>query len=192
MILLRKNGGPGMTLRALMLLPALAALPAGPAGTAAAQSAGRRGAILVRGNRWVTGVPGFGDNAFPALKGEYRLEMSGPAGEDRPAEGRPAEAPDFSIWLSAEPLVFSEGLWRPRSGVPGALEREDGEGRYVSLPLSGDRGAWTAVFLFHGTQAPPDDASLNRLLGAWTDRFLYYSSLVKIVTDVSMPAVVYF
>jgi hypothetical protein len=52
------------------------------------------------------------------------------------------------------------------------------------------RGAWTAVFLFHGPA--PDDASLNHLIGAWTDRFLYYFSLVKILTDVSMPAAVYF
>jgi hypothetical protein len=169
--------------------PVLLALPvllAGLAPVAGAQSAGRWAVILMSGNRWVTGVPGFGDNAFPALTGQYRLEMTDPAEGGQP----PAETPFFSIWLTAEPLVFPEGSWRPRSGLSGVLERESGEGRFISLPLSAERGAWTAVFLFYGPA--PDDASLNRLIGAWTDRFLYYFSLVKILTDVSMPAVVYF
>ncbi|MDR2159347.1 MAG: hypothetical protein LBP23_04685 [Treponema sp.] len=178
MIFLRKSGRP-----AGIILPALLALLIGLAVRADAQNAGR--AILIRGNEWVTGIPGFGDNVFPALAGQYRLET---AEGNRPPAGTPA----FSIWLTVEPLMFSEGLWRPRNGLPGAFERESEEGHFISLPLSADRGAWTAVFLFHDDPVIPDDAGLNRLINAWAGRFLYYFSLVKILTDVSMPAVVFF
>ncbi|MDR1618418.1 MAG: hypothetical protein LBS06_05145 [Treponema sp.] len=180
MFFLQKSQRP-----ARVMFFALLALLAGPAPEAGAQNTGRRAAILMSGNRWVTGIPGFGDNAFPALIGQYRLETAAP-GEEQP----PAGEGGFSIWLTAEPLVFPEGLWRPWGGLPGALERKGGEGHFISLPPSAERGAWTAVFLFPGPV--PDDASLNRLIGAWTDRFLYYFSLVKIPTDVSMPAAVYF
>ena len=167
-------------------LPALLFLPvllAGPAPGAGAQNAGQ--AILVRGNGWVMGISGLGDNVFPALTGQYRLERA-------EGEWSPAGTSAFSVWLTAEPLVFSEGIWQPRNGLPGALERKGGEGRFVSLPLSTERGAWTAIFLFHDGAVMPDDAGLNRLINAWTGRFLYYFSLVKILTDVSLPAVVPF
>jgi hypothetical protein len=181
MIFLRKGGWlSGVMLPVLLALPLLLT---GPAPKAGAQNTGR--AILVRGNGWVTGISGLGDNVFPALAGQYRLET---------AEGdrSPAETSAFSIWLTTEPLVFAEGTWQPRNGLPGALERESGEGRFISLPLSTERGAWTAVFLFHAGAVIPDAAGINRLVNAWTDRFLYYVSLIKIPTDVSMPAVVSF
>jgi hypothetical protein len=174
----QKSKGPA----AWMMFSALLALLTGPVPGAGAQNAGR--AILVRGNGWVTGIPGFGDNAFPALTGQYRLET---AEEGRP----PAEGGGFSVWITAEHLVFPEG-WRPRNGLPGALEQEGGEGRFVSLPLGAERGAWTAVFLFRAAAVIPDDAGLNRFINAWVSRFLYYFSLVKIPTDVSLPAVVSF
>jgi hypothetical protein len=169
-----------------------------------AAGAQERRAVLVRGNVWVRGIPGFGNNVFPALFGEYRLEFPGPgdsgaapAAPAAPQTGGEAEKRDqvFSIWLSGEPLHFAEGSWRPRGGLPGIapMESRDGEALLFGFSFSGgvNLGTWTAVFQFpRGLEAAGlDESSANALAGRWTDRFLYFLSFIKNPADVSLPAV---
>jgi hypothetical protein len=154
---------------------------------AAGAGAQERRAVLSRGNTWVTGIPGFGTNVFPAMFGEYRLELP-PAGA---AQGERL----FSAWLCGEPLHFTEGAWQPRSGIPGisAVQQRDGEARLFGFSFSGgtNLGVWTAVFQFpQGIEAAGlDEAAVNALIGTWVERVRYFLFLIKNPADVSLPAV---
>ncbi|MDR0602025.1 MAG: hypothetical protein LBG42_06540 [Treponema sp.] len=141
-------------------------------------------ALLVRGNAWVSGLPGIGENAFPCFFGEYR-----PAGASADAV--------FSVYICREPLLFSQRLWQPRQGLPerGAVERREGGTLFVGFPpessLSGeDHGGWTVLFCFPSEGF--DDGTLNRFAAKWLERFHYFFSLVRHIADISFPAVVRF
>jgi hypothetical protein len=152
-----------------------------------AAGAQERRAILIQGNTWVTGIPGFENNVFPAVSGKYRLEFS-PSGAVR-------EDQAVSLWLCREPLHFSGDLWQSRSGIPGlsAVQRRNGEVQLFGLSFSGgiNLGFWTAVFQFdRGIEAAGlDDESANALVGKWVERFRYFLFLIKNPADVSLPAV---
>jgi hypothetical protein len=153
-----------------------------PAGTdpeaAAPQPAVPREAVLTRGNGWVTGIPGFGSNAFPALSGEYSLG-----------------AAVFSVYASREPIFFSD-TWqrRPGTGTAAVFQRLVGNTFLAAAVLEAGPDPWTVVFEFPGGIADTglEDAAFNRLIGAWSSRFLYFVSLVKTPGDVSLPAAVGF
>jgi hypothetical protein len=155
-----------------------------------------RRAVLDRGNVWVTGIPGFGENRFPALFGEYRLEL--PAGNASPGAAEGAGEQRCRIWLSGERLPFAGESWQPRPGIAGvsAVQRREGEVLLAGFFFSGgaNLGAWTAVFLFpQGIAAAGlDDAGADALMGRWLNRFLYFLSLIKTPADVSLPAVIAF
>jgi hypothetical protein len=153
--------------------------------TAMAAGAQERRAVLVRGNTWVTGIPGFGNNAFPAISGAYRLEFSAAAGE----EGEPV----VSVWLCREPLRFAEDAWQPWSGSGlSVVQRREGEAQLLGVSLSGGNnlGIWTAVFQFpRGIEAAGlTGEAANALTGKWVDRVLYFLFLIKNPADVSLPA----
>jgi hypothetical protein len=152
--------------------------------------AAERGAVLTRGNGWVSGVPGFGDNAFPALSGEYRLE-----GMETPEAGAKAGTTGFSVRTSRAPLFFS-GDWEPRSGINAVYQRFRGKDFLAAAVLDGgpDLGAWTVIFEFPGgiEESGLGNAGFNRLIGVWSSKFLYFLSLIKTPGDVSLPAVVVF
>jgi hypothetical protein len=157
-----------------------------------APAAGRN-IILVKGNEWITGFPGFKDNFFSSLYGEYRLELPGfsPPGEAAP--------PVFIfLWLSREPLYFPEDIWQRRSGVAGytVLQKKEGEGLLAAAALDGGpvHGQWTVAFQFpQGVEALGlNDSEANQLIRTWISRFLYFLSLIKSPGDVSLPAIVNF
>jgi hypothetical protein len=139
------------------------------------------------------GFPGFGDNAFPSLYGEYRLEFP-----DQPPSGGASGPGVFSLWLSGEALYFPEGLWEGRPGTGGyrILQRKEGESLLAATVLDGgpNHGLWTAAFQFPRGLEPLglDDSGANQLIRAWVSRFLYFLSLVKTPGEVSLPAVVSF
>jgi hypothetical protein len=143
-----------------------------------------RSALLVRGNAWITGLPGIEENAFPCFFGNYRLDGldSGPA--------------VFSVYICRETVLFDGRIWLSREGLPGpAVQRADGEVLFIGLsPVSSGNpasaGGWT--FLFRFSENKPGDEAINRLIDAWTARFRYFFSLVKSISDVSLPAVVNF
>jgi hypothetical protein len=195
--------------------------PAEPAaGPAQPVQAFNRGAILIRGNEWVAGLPGFPANAFSALYGEYRLEFSeaalsvgpdsagaAPAGTDAGGTGagnprlevRPFvdDPPDFYLWLSREGLYLPEDAWEARAGIPGyTVQQRDEEGSLLAASaIDGGtaRDVWTVLFQF-----PPSTRTLlstgetNLLIRTWISRFRYFLSLAAAPADVSLPAVVNF
>jgi hypothetical protein len=152
--------------------------------TAAGAGAQERRAVLARGNAWVTGIPGFGANAFPAISGEYRLEFSSSG-----AEG----GETVSVWLCGEPLRFAGGAWQPWSGSGrSAVQRREGEAQLLGFSFNGGPGlgVWTAVFQFpRGIEAAGlNGESAGALINRWVDRVLYFLFLIKNPADVSLPA----
>ncbi|MDR0876952.1 MAG: hypothetical protein LBN21_02780 [Treponema sp.] len=150
----------------------------------AAAAAQEHSAVMIKGNSWITGIPGFGANVFPAISAEYR------SGDTT-----------FSIWVSGEPLVFSQAVWESRtlprgSRLTGVMQRDNGGTLLVGFPLNSENetGAWTVLFQFPRRTADTgfDDAGADRLIAAWTSRFRYFMSLVKTASDISLPAVVTF
>jgi hypothetical protein len=151
--------------------------------TVTSAGAQERRAVLSRGNTWVTGIPGFGNNAFPAVSGEYRLEF--------PPSGMGDQA--IFVWLCGEPLRFAEGLWRPWNGSGlSVVQRREGEAQLLGFSFSGGSGlgVWTAVFQFpQGIEAAGlDETSVNALINKWVDRVLYFLFLIKSPADLSLPA----
>ena len=151
-------------------------------------------AVLIRGNRWVNGIAGFGANGFPALSGEYRLQARA-AANAASRGGHGAEA-DFSVHVTREALHFS-GEWQPRGGtgnIP-VLQRTGEEGFLAALVIADRRGAsWNAIFRFkdglEGAGISGDD--FNRLLQVWSGRFSFFLYLSTAPTDVSLPAALEF
>jgi len=95
-------------------------------------------AILIRGNKWISGIPGFGDNSFSSLSGDYRLQdssdgiSSGSAGGSAVGSaggnineisgnisGGSIESREFSVYVTREQLYFS-GEWRTGSAMGNA------------------------------------------------------------------------
>jgi hypothetical protein len=155
-----------------------------------------RRAVLDRGNAWVTGIPGFGDNALSALYGEYRLDL--PAGNAAPEGEGDAGGRRCRIWLSGESLSFSGNAWQARTRIDGVpvFQRRDGEALLAAFAFSGGTGlgSWTAVFRFpQGLAAAGlDDVGADALIGQWLNRFRYFLSLIKSPADLSLPAVIAF
>jgi hypothetical protein len=172
------------------IVPATGTSPATEAAGTQAAAAQRR-AVLARGNKWVRGIPGIADNAFPALLGEYRLEGLDPQG---PEERGPAA---FFVYISRESVFFS-GDWQrqPGAGNNAVFQRFRGNDLLAAMVLEAGplQGSWTVVFEFPGGMAAMglEDAAFNRLIGVWTSRFLYFVSLIKMPGDVSLPAAVVF
>jgi hypothetical protein len=174
-------------------------------------AAQERNAVMVRGNTWQTGIPGFGSNRFSALSGEYRLDyplgtvFSSPekVAETENAAARNEDSGNavFSVWISAEPLVFSQSLWQARplllgSGITQAVQQVNEDAFLVGFFFSGGNeiGSWTVLFQFpRGIAAAGlNEADANRLITAWISRFRYFLSLIKTSSDVSLPAIVKF
>jgi hypothetical protein len=135
-----------------------------------------QGAILTQGNLWQPGIPGFGENAFQALYGSYRLE------------GSEFDAEVFSVWMAREPLYFGNE-WQTGTAIGGleAYRSTQGNRQFIGFYLQ--EGAWTAVFEM---PASLGEARMNRLIEAWIGRFLYFFSLAKGPGEISLPAVVNF
>ena len=137
--------------------------------------------ILVRGNYWVHGIPGFGVNGFRALSGDYHLSDY---------------FPEFAVYVTLEPLFFPDE-WHARPGMRSleVLQRADEEGELAAVTLEDSRGLlWTAVFRF-----PPelqgtgfDAEACDRMLMAWTARFSYFLFLSASPDDISLPGAVEF
>jgi hypothetical protein len=138
-------------------------------------------AVLVRGNNWVHGIPGFGVNGFAALSGDYRFEG--------PSSG-------FTVYVTRELLYFSED-WRLRPGMGNIelFQRSGEEEDFTALILDDSQGSfWTVVFLFPPGLAGTglDAEAFNRLLRAWTARLSYFLFFSASPQDISLPGAVEF
>ena len=155
--------------------------PADPAGIS-------RKMILCKGNNWIAGVSGFGENCFSALSGGYRLE-----GPDRIGDSPDV---DFQVDVTREPLYFS-GEWQPRpaAGNVSVYQCAGEDGFCVAVIMEDSDGIhWAAVFRFPNglEEAGLSEAVFSQMLRAWTGRFLYFLSLSKDNSDLSLPAVLDF
>jgi hypothetical protein len=183
----RRLGGGVILALALLVPGGLAGAEEPGAGfppAAASPAVRERRALLVRGNGPVKGLPGFAENAFSALYGQYRLELSGETGEDL----------GFELWASREPLYLSGSSWEPgQAGEGYTLFRQvwEEEALFAVLPEAG--GFWTLIFRFpEKTLDALEPAGFNRIIEAWLARFFYFSFLAEGPGDMSLPAVVNF
>ncbi|MDR2142785.1 MAG: hypothetical protein LBP29_00250 [Treponema sp.] len=134
---------------------------------------GRR-MILERGNAWTTGVPGFGENALPALSGVYSVEAAG------------GTADTFTVWLCRETLYYDD--WDLRAGIWSedfrVLEKQSGDGLLVAAPFN---EIWTGIFSFPGLSDLSQN-DMDRIIGIYRSRFLYFLTLARSSSDISLPA----
>ena len=170
---------------------------AGPGGPAAVQQTRQtaetvRRVVLLKGNSWINGISVFGENSFSSLYGEYRLE--GAAAPHEVPES--PDKRDFKIQVTRESLYFSEE-WQSWPGTESirVYHRSDEEGFHGAAIMEGSQGAaWTAVFQFPRglEEAGLSTDAFNQLVRAWTGRFLYFLSLSKAPSDLSLPAALEF
>lgn len=143
-------------------------------------SAGPPGsALLERGGRPVSGLPGFGANAFRGLYGEYSLYGRTDSGNLPPEPVR--------VWVSAEPLHFSSRLWtEERLGSLVLYASREGGLWAADGASSGSLAPWTAIFGFDNTL--PEKARRD-FITKFIERFSYYLGSARRSTDVSLPAI---
>lgn len=144
-----------------------------------------REAILIKGNDWISGIPGFEENSFPTLSGEYRLRTGRTDGGNR-----------FFVYLSSERLYFS-AEWQPGREIGNIqiFQRSTVYGFMVAGVLDDGHGVfWTAVFLFPlgREDLPLSDDAFDQMLRAWFSKLLYFLSLARTPAEISVPAVVEF
>jgi hypothetical protein len=163
---------------------------------AAGLSAQNQRAILIRGNEWQAGVPGFGSNLLPAFLGEYQTESA--AVGTVAAIGRDFQQAAFCVRISDNPALVQVNSWQPRPGLDSATHLREKDSLLIAFPFTGPpgMGSWTILFQFPREPADSgpriDDAEANRLIHAWTSRVSYFFSQVKSFADISLPAVVVF
>lgn len=141
--------------------------------------------ILLEGNEWTYGIPGFEDNSFSSITGEYKLLNAGKVEETY-----------FFVNLSPEPLYFS-GEWQTRRGTGNiqVYDKTAEEGFLAAAIIDDGNGTfWTAVFRFPRglEEAGLSDDVFNQILRVWLNRCLYFITLAKTPRDISLPAVVEF
>ncbi|MDR1507323.1 MAG: hypothetical protein LBI67_09510 [Treponema sp.] len=129
--------------------------------------------ILEKGNFWTTGLPGFGDNALPALSGVYRTTSQG--GTEH----------GFTVWLCRETLYYSG--WDTRTG-PGdfqILEKRPGDSLLAAAAFN---ETWTGIFSFPGSPPELSQNDIDRIISIYRSRFLYFLALAQDISDISLPA----
>jgi hypothetical protein len=131
-----------------------------------------RQALLEQGNMYTAGIPGFGENALPAVAGEYLI-----GGE---AEGY------FRVWLCRELLYFDGWEAGPGETQFRVVQKESPEGILAAAAFN---DVWTGVFLFN-QQLSQDD--MERIINVFGNRFLYFVNLTSRLSDISLPASVNF
>jgi hypothetical protein len=148
-------------------------------------SQAQRRAILLRGNEWVRGVPGFGENAFPAIFGAYRLDDPD---REMVTSYSSAEEAAFSVWVCHEALFFDDN-WQLLPDIGGYPARRYLKDDNLFLAISFDSRIgrpWDAVFIF--ARDIPDNSWLNQFIEAWIIRFLHF--LTETDEQLSLPAIV--
>ena len=122
--------------------------------------------VLESGNQWVSGIPGFGENALSGFMGEYRV---------------PEETGMIKVWITRE-FIYYEG-WRSRTSVGGQTVREKmgNEGKIISTPLS-DNWILTLLFPF-GMELKTEDE--NRIILNFANKLSGFSGQGL---NISLPA----
>ena len=158
----------------------------GAQGTGLSESV-NRAAVMVRGNNWVSGVPGPETNVFSALTGDYRLEGV--------VSGQNSAEEAFSVYVTGALLYYSDE-WRSTTAGNIPLSERAGEDGLIVTGVLEDSSStfWTVIFHFpRGLEGCGlDPGSFNQMFSAWTSRLLYYISQANTTGEISLPAVVEF
>jgi len=153
-------------------------------------------AVLLRGNYWITGIPGFGVNGFSALTGEYRFLPAGginsKTSRGNISSGESGREGDFLAYVTRDALFFS-GEWQsmPGTGNGKVYQRSGDEGFLSAVILDdGRENSWVAILRFpQGLEGAGITTDVfNTMFRTWTSRLLYFLSLSKTPGDVSLPA----
>ena len=148
-----------------------------------------REAVLLKGNDWISGIPGFDINGFSALSGVYRLE--GLAAADSTDTGERG----FYVYVTRE-LLFMGEEWLPvNTGTITSFERsEEDEFFTVGIMEDSQGGSWSIVFHFpFGLKAAGLSHDLFIVIFRnWINRFQYFLFQINSPSDLSLPAVVEF
>ena len=124
--------------------------------------------ILVNGNYWTAGIPGFGENALSAFIGEYRI---------------PGITETIKIWLTKEFIYYAD--WSNRSSITRVPVREKMgyEGLIVSATVN---DSWTAVMQFPlGSGLSRQDE--DRIIMDLVSQFSGFSGQSQ---NISLPAII--
>lgn len=131
-------------------------------------------ALLVEGSASADGLPGFGRNAFKAIRGAYAY---------RPAGGDARYA--LRVWHTDEPLLFGDG-WTAMACArlpSGWLAR-------AAVPSEGGSSLWAmssgnSALLMEFPAGMPEPC---RFAAALVERFAYFSRYAEGPGDLSFPA----
>ncbi len=140
-------------------------------------------AVLVDGSSLVKGLPGFGRNAMPALRGEYAYLPTGQKPEDSRLR--------VSVWFTREPLVYPDEWKTPAEGLKACTTLPAGISLLAALELDEDTTLWalggTGSTLFVGV--PGTLADPCRFAGIFSERFLFFQRYAERPEDTSFPAI---
>lgn len=135
-------------------------------------------ALLVEGSEPVSGLPGFGRNAFEGLRGVYAYRPS--AGDRRYSLG---------VWYTDEPLLFGDG-W-----AAAACARPPSGWRALSAgPTEGATAVGSSLWALSSPgrtlllEVPADMPDPCSFAAALVDRFEYFSRYAEGPGDLSFPA----
>ncbi len=151
--------------------------------------------ILMKGNNLHYGIPCFGENAIPAILGEYKLEMP----EDAIKQSDADSPLLINSWLTSEFIYLSPERWKERTSLERfhAMEMIDDEDLYIVLRFPDtitDQAKWSILFCIpkETIDAGITDVMINRMIQNWTLKLSYYISISRNESQISLPAVIAF
>lgn len=151
--------------------------------------------ILMKGNNLLHGLPCFGENAIPAILGEYKLEMP----EDAITQSDANSPLLINFWLTSEFIYLSPEQWKERTELRTfhAMEMQNDEGLYIFLRFPDtmtSQAKWSILFCIpqETIDAGIQDVMINRMIQNWTARLSYYISISQSESQISLPAVIAF
>ena len=86
--------------------------------------------VLERGNYWIAGIPGFGENALSAFFGEYRI---------------PDSKETVKVWLTREFIYYNNWTRRSSMSAIRVEEKMENTGLITASPLNEE---WTIMIQF--------------------------------------------
>lgn len=135
------------------------------------------GAVLVHGSTAVKGLPGFGQNALPALWGEYAY---------LPKDSASGDALHIPVWFTRERLLYPETWTVPACGtLPAGISalRAPAEADGSSLWILRADGY---TILANMPSSLPEPCRFASVL---TERFLFFQRYAERPEDASFPAI---
>ena len=153
-----------------------------------------RQAIMVKGNAWISEKLSFDDGTLTTFYGEYRIDI--------PNNESIENQYFFTVRVCGESSVLAADKWQPRAQAGGLggislFQRQENSSLWIAYRFFGGTslGTWVIIFNFpqiNGLVPGLDDSGVNSLINVWTERFRYFFALIRLLSDMSLPAVINF